>query len=348
MISASSNRRAAVLLVGNPGQEHVGSHLRRAAEDLGLSVEFADLREASNGHWLARKAYWHLRGRRPVGLEPFSRRVVEQCARLRPDMLLTTGFAPVDAESLQEIGRLGVCRANYLTDDPWNPAQRTPWFLGALPHYDQVFSPRKANLDDLRALGCGRVSYLQFAYAPHLHFPETLSVARKEELESDVIFAGGGDADRVPYVGALVCAGFHVALYGGYWDRFRATRTRSHGLKDPAFLREAISAAKIALCLVRRANRDGHCMRSFEAPAIGACMLVEKTEEHVELFGPEGRAVIYFESIPEMTEKAHWLLDRDAERNRLREAAHRLVCEGNHTYKDRLRSILVSARLASV
>jgi spore maturation protein CgeB len=329
--------------VGNAGLEHVGAHLRRAAEDLGLPVEFIDVREAYRGPWLAQKINWHCFGRRPTRLVPFSRRVVEQCRRVRPEMMLTTGFAPLDAESLEEIGDLRVYRVNYLTDDPWNPAQRTPWFLRAVRQYDEVFSTRRANLDDLRSLGCKRVGYLQFGFAPHVHFPEALSATRRGELESDVIFAGGGDADRVPYIAALAHAGFRVALYGGYWDRFRETRPLAQGLKEPAFLREAVAAAKVALCLVRRANRDGHCMRTFEVPAIGACMLVEKTPEHQELFGPDGRAVLYFDSIPEMVEKARWLLENELERNRLRETAHRLICDGDHTYRDRLLFMVKSA-----
>jgi spore maturation protein CgeB len=343
----SRTSQTTLLLVGDSGEEHVGSHLRCAAGDLGMQVAFADVRDASKGSWLARKINWRLLGRRPARLVPFSRSVVDQCVTLRPGVLLTTGFAPLDAESLEEIGRLGVYRVNYLTDDPWNPAQKAPWFYRAVRQYDEVFSTRKANLDDLRTLGCRTVRYLPFGFAPHLHFPEVLSPERKKELASDVIFAGGADSDRVPYIAALARAGFRVALYGGYWDRFPETRPLSQGTKEPAFLRHAIGAAKIGLCLVRRANRDGQCMRTFEVPAIGACMLMEKTAEHEELFGQEGRAVVYFQSIPEMLEKARWLLDHDTERERLREAAHRLVREGHHTYGDRLRCILESARVAS-
>jgi spore maturation protein CgeB len=332
-----------LLLVGNNAEEHVGAHFRCAAEDLGVDVELADVRESSKGHWLSRKFSWHFLGHRPAQLAAFSRHVVRLCARFRPHVLLTVGIAPLDAGSLEEIGRMGVYRANYLTDDPWNPAQKAPWFMLAIRHYDEVFSTRRSNLDDLRATGCGRVTYLRFAYAPAVHFPHRLSAARKQELASDVIFAGGGDADRVPYIAALARAGFRVALYGGYWNRFPETRRLALGLKDPAFLREAVSAARIALCLVRHANRDGHCMRTFEVPAIGACMLVENTEEHRELFGAEGSAVMYFDSIPEMLQKARWLLDHPGERQRLRDTVHQLITTGGHTYHDRLRSVLAMA-----
>ena len=98
---------------------------------------------------------------------------------------------------------------------------------------------------------------------------------------------GGADRDRVPFIAALGAAGFSIALYGDHWDRFPETKPYDRGYADPQTLRQATAAAKIALCLVRRANRDGHVMRSFEIPAIGACMLVEDTEEHREIFGPD-------------------------------------------------------------
>ena len=109
---------------------------------------------------------------------------------------------------------------------------------------------------------------------------------------------------------------------------------------DPAMLRRAIGAAKIALCLVRRANRDGHSMRTFEVPAVGACPLLEDTEEHRELFGEEGQAAIYFSTIHEMVAKAKWLLEHDTERQQITDAAHRLITGGQHTYKDRLCQML--------
>jgi spore maturation protein CgeB len=65
-------------------------------------------------------------------------------------------------------------------------------------------------------------------------------------------------------------------------------------------------------------------------------MLVEDTEEHREIFGPDGESVVYFRSIPEMVEKAGRLLASPVERQRLAVAVHSRIMAGNHTYKDRL------------
>jgi spore maturation protein CgeB len=331
--------RPALLIVGNSGEEHLGSHLRHAAAELGIQAEFADAGNASGGA-MVRRLNWRFRGHRPGLLGRFSADLVEMCSRIRPETILTTGIAPVAAEALEKIGSLGIRRVNLLTDDPFNPAHRSPWFFRALRHYDEVLSTRKANITELREIGCREIGYLPFGYAPHLHFDPLISDARGQELESDVVFAGGADADRIPSIAALDRAGLTVALYGGYWERYPETRRLGRGIKSPAFVRDAVAAAKIALCLVRRANRDGTCMRTFELAAIGAAMLVEKTDEHLELFGPEGRSVLYFDGIPEMVEKARALLADQPERTRLKKAAHRLIIEGGHAYRDRLAAIL--------
>src|SRR5690242_14840809 len=259
----------ALLIVGNSGEEHVGSHLRRAATELGIATEFADSSRAAGGPVLSRLS-WRLLGHRPGRLNRFSAEIVEMCASARPEVLLTTGISPVSADALEKIGSMRIRRVNLLTDDPFNPAHRAPWFLEALRNYDEVLSTRKANIADLRLLGCRDARYLPFGYAPHLHFDPRISEDRRRELESDVVFAGGADADRIPYIDALARAGLKIGLYGGYWDRYSQTRRLGNGVKPPAFVREAIAAAKVALCLVRRANRDGTCMRTFELAAIGA------------------------------------------------------------------------------
>jgi spore maturation protein CgeB len=335
-----------LLLIGNRGGTNVAACFERAAHQLGIAPTILEARLAMDGsRWVVRFNWW-LRSRRPTRLRWFSHQVVAHCQREQPDLLITTGAAPLTREALCIIGTLGIWRVSYLTDDPWNPAHRATWFLDALPEYDTVFSPRRSILEDLHGLGMSAIHYLPFAYDPHLHFSEPPATAEEQEhYDADIVFIGTGDRDRVPLIAALAQQQFHISLYGSYWERFRATRLFTHGQADVSILRRATTGARVALCLVRRANRDGHVMRSFEIPAIGACMLVEDTAEHREIFGAEGEAVAYFRTIDEMIAKLRWLLDHDDERRRLAFAAHRRIVDGNHTYRDRLLTILNIADL---
>ncbi len=330
-----------LLIVGFRSGTHVGGSLARAAERLGVSYAFVDAADAFMAPRLVRAFTWRLRGRRPPALSRTSRAVAAACAEWRPRWLLGTGMVPIDAPTLATIGSLGVKRLNYLTDDPWNPTLRAPWFLDALRHYDQVFSPRSANLDDLRQHGCATVSYLPFGYDPELCFRQAPPTGQEwSHFATDLAFVGGADRDRVPILGAAISAGFGVSLYGGYWDRYPQTSRHSRGHADVATIRKVTSAAKVSLCLVRRANRDGHVMRSLEIPAMGGCLLAEDTDEHRSLFGPPGQAATYFRRIPEMLDQLHWLLGADDERRRLAACAESRVREGRHTYEDRLRVML--------
>ncbi len=329
-----------LLIVGNTGGTNVGGSFLRAAMKLGLEVQLVEMSLAMRAPAFVRRFNWWVRGRRPTRLNQFSNQLVKTISETRPQYLLATGTAPITREAMEAIGRLGVVRINYLTDDPWNPAHRAVWFLEALPRYDRVFTPRLANYNDLKEIGCPEVDYLPFAYDEDLFFAKDESI--DDGFESDVMFAGGADRGRVSHLSPLIAAGFKVALYGDCWERYRETKSYSKGHADPATLRKAIKGTKVALCLVRKANRDGHVMRTFEVPAVGACMLVEDTEEHRQIFGGDNEAVVYFQSIEQMIYETRCLLTNDSERRRLACSAHKLILGNGNAYKHRLVSMLVA------
>jgi hypothetical protein len=329
-----------LLLIGGTGGTNIGESLRRGAHALQIDATLLDMADAYRAPWVIARANWWLRQHRPTWLGTFSQRVVAECRQIKPSWLLGTGAAPVDRRALEAIAAMGVQTIAFLTDDPWNASSRSRWFLEALPAYTRVYSPRQANLDDLRRHGCRHVSYLPFGVDPDIFFPETVNDAEMAEYESDVFFAGGADQERVPFMTALLEAGLRLRLHGDYWHRYPETRASARGPAAAAVVRKSIRAAATCLCLVRRANRDGHSMRSFEVPAVGGCMLVEDTDEHRALFGPDGDAVAYFRSPSELVMVARTLLADPDRRRRLATRAHALVAGGANTYQQRLSTML--------
>ncbi|HEY2483240.1 MAG TPA: glycosyltransferase [Caulobacteraceae bacterium] len=332
-----------IAIVGAFHGTHVGGSLARAAEALGYET----LRFDTAGAWRGPRALtalrWRVDDRKPLRLARFSRSVVDSCRAERPDVLIATGAAALTADAVRDVRALGARCLNYSTDDPWNPAARAEWYLCALPAYDAVCTTRRANLEDFRRLGCRTVRYLPFAYDEVLFAPVTNS---NTTASHDVLFVGGGDPDRVTFMSEFMRDGTAVALVGGNWDRYPATRQHALGLKGPDELRTLTAAAKVNLCLIRRANRDGHVMRSFEIAALGGCMLAEDTAEHREIFGPDAECVIYFRSAAEAAAHARALLVDTREQERLRAAVRARMVGGGHTYRDRLRSMLDAVALA--
>lgn len=326
-----------VLLVVTPTQPHVGWSLIHAANELDLAAEVMDQQSAFRAPALVRRACWWLLQRRPARLGQFSRLVERRVLATRPDCVVTTGCAPLDARVLQSLRELGIRAVNYSTDDPWNSGLSGNWFRRALQGYDAVYSPRRANMGDFRQAGCSKVHFLPFAYDPRLHFPDPPAIG-DNTFACDVMFVGGADADRLPWVQALVAAGLDVHLWGGYWAKHPELRAYSRGMTGSSeTLRHVTAGARLVLCLVRRANRDGHAMRTFEVPAMGGCMLAEDTEEHREILGADGECAVFFRNQCEMVEKAKWLLGHPEERSRLARAAYLRITGGQNTYADRLR-----------
>lgn len=313
----------------------------RAAKNLGLESRVLESRLAYDSNWLARHFNWRLRSRRPTHLADFGRLVLRNVADWNPHLVLAVGAAPLPAKVLRSIRLSNVCTANYSTDDPWNGHRKGSWLFASLREYDMVLSTRTSNLDDLRRLGCRSVQHVPFGYDPVISFPDPpVMVQREGENPAELLFVGGGDPDRYPYMLAAVQAGLDLSIYGDYWRRVAKLRPFARGHADPSAIRRATSSARVAVCLVRRANRDGHVMRTFEIPASGGCMVVEATREHKALFGPEGNAVLYFSTPTEMVEKTRILLSNPNTASRLREKAHEIVVNGAHKYQDRLTTIL--------
>jgi hypothetical protein len=331
-----------LMIVGNPEQEHVGAHLLSAARQMGVAAALLDVREAYGGNLWLKRFFYHVFRRRPARLNRFSRKVVTVCRESMPEILLVTGILPPHEHALGEIGRMGIHRANFLTDDPWNRRVAAGFFRPALRRYDMVWSPRRANLDDLRAHGCPKVEHLPFGYNPALHFPEEpASLDEKKRFACDVAFVGGADVDRLPLARALIGAGLKVNLYGGYWGQDAQLRRNWRGFVLGRELRLAVGGATVNLCMGRKANRDGHAMRSLELPAMRACLVVEATLEHRELFGDEGDCVLYYSTPAEAVDKAQRLCQNPERARALGQKAMTRICQqSKNSYQDRLGHIL--------
>lgn len=328
-----------LFIAGNPLPFHVGSHFLQAANTLGIKAVIHDTRLAFHKNRYVQAAYWRLLGKKPAHIRQYGRSLIKQGIITIPDLLLSIGTAPLTADVLRQIRAMGGQRAIFLTDDPFSQAHQSAWFRQALLEYDYIFTPRLANLAQLREITKATVTYLPFAYNPTVHYLVPIPFGA-QQMGSDILFIGGADKDRIPWMEMFIRKGISVELYGGYWERYSATRPYAHGHADLATMRHLVPASKINLGLVRQANRDGHAMRSFEVPAMGGVLLAEDTGEHRALFGDEGETVLYFSDYEEAVTKAEWLLAHPDERRRLATAVYQQITTSNHTYADRLQTII--------
>lgn len=324
-----------VLVVGVMKPGHMGVYLSSAARQIEFDYQSIDTDQAEARTRVVQSFYWRFRDKRPAHLGRFARSVVAACERYRPDVVVTTGRAPLLTHHIAQMQAFGAKVINYSTDDPWNTKQRAPWSVATLPAYDVVFTPRRANLSQFRDIGVKRLHYLPFAYDPEIHKPWPAEA--QPERKCDVLFVGGCDEDRLSLMGDLARAGFNLALFGGYWDRHELTRPFARGIADQDAIRSASASAGITLCLVRRANRDEHVMRSYEAAAIGGCILAEDTCDHRNLFGD---AACYFATNDDLIKKVMALSNDAHTRSTLANRLRARLRDDRDSYASRLSEIV--------
>ncbi len=325
-----------LLIIGGMGGTNVGQSFQWAADELGIEYRICDSNKAFRRKNYIQSLVWRFADHRPLYLNRFSNYVYDEFKHFQPSIILSTGIAPINAKILAEMNNGSAVLVSYLTDDPWNAGLKAKWFFESIRRYNIVFSTRTRNLHELRSIGCNRVYFMPFAYEPRFCYPEIQPL--KAETFSDVVFVGGGDKIRGGILSEVVRKGIDLSIYGSYWDRFPILKSSVRGQVAPELLRKATSAAKVAICMLRHANRDGHVMRTFEIAAIGTAMVAEDSEEHRQFLGD---SALFFQDSTQLIEAIDVLRQDVTLRRQLASGCfERIVVNGRNTYVDRLKEII--------
>jgi len=329
-------------IVGRFGKAYeLGNHFESAAKELEIPHTCFDASEAfPRSLWLRRIS------RRlfdDLSLESFSfnQRLQDYLKTRRPKWLLSTGVVPIFARTLQIARQMGVKTLHFSSDNPLIPEVTTRWYLKALHHYDIHATPRRATVKALESMYGSKTMYLPFAYSPECHFLD--AETEEDPTSGDVLFVGYGDADRYAFFEHLTNNGIRPVLYGGGWNKHPKLKQFWKGFANLETQRTLYKKLPISICLVRHLNKDGHVMRTFEAPAMGACLVMERTDEQQDIFGEEDSTVRYFQDPTELLTVCKELLKDQSARSRLRQEAHRCITENSHSYKHRLQQLLDTA-----
>jgi spore maturation protein CgeB len=262
--------------------------------------------------------------------------------KLDPALIVVMCNEPVRAATLLQfkVALPSTPLVNIFPDTLFN---MRPNVMAALPLYDLFCTHTRAAVPHLSALGCRAPFYVPLAADPALHRPLPLSAAEQRELGCDVVYVGNWREDHEALLGHL--EGFDLAIWGSpLWERARAgswvrSRWRGRSLDAGDTYSKANIAAKICLNPIDPLNLPGHNMRTFELPACRVFALMTRSEDTASIFR-DGETAALFDTPEEMVEKVRRYLAHPEERQRIAEAAYRLVIEGGHTYLDRARTIL--------
>jgi spore maturation protein CgeB len=230
---------------------------------------------------------------------------------------------------------------NYSGDDMFNPRNQSRQWHAALRLYDVYVTTKRHNVPELRAAGARDVFHVDKAFDPLAHRPMPVTPEVRARFGGDVGFVGWPETERAASMLHLARHAVPVRVWGP-WGRLRLSHPNLRIEGRPLWSDDyasALSAFRINLCFLRKANRDCHTTRSVEIPACGGFMLAERTEEHLALF-EEDREAVYFSSDDELLDKARWYLAHEEDRARIAEAGRRRCWTGGYTYERRLEQVL--------
>jgi spore maturation protein CgeB len=330
------------LLVVDFGEVHsTGACFVRALRALGHEVRFFD----QAWYFPARASLAsRVAGRLVKGLSVgfYNAAMVAAAAAFRPHVVLVMKGSVILPQTIERLRLGGAVTAVFQNDDVENPISSTWAMVEGLPQWDVVFTPRRFALDELRARGARRVEVLPFSYDPALHHPAAPSAAATD-LDARAVFVGTWAPERTEPFTRLHAAGVPLAVHGNGWRALPSGSPLLAGVVRPVVtgeaLREKLTYAGAALCLLRKGNRDWHTMRSFEIPACEGFMVAERTSDHLRWF-EDGKEAVFFEGTDELLEVlARWLPDR-AGRRAVAAAGRRRLLADSHRYADRAATML--------
>ena len=281
--------------------------------------------------------------RRPIDWNDLNGRVTSFASKVRPDVMFFDNVKVMQRATLQRLrDDYRVTTVFYTPDNVIARHNSSRQLEASWPEWAVVFTTKRFNVPDFAARGVRNVHLVGNAFDPDVHRPMEPAEVGPDYERFDVVFAGYVEQERRRSINQLAAAGLRVVLYGDAqrWGGMHANVT----LRPPAYhldYSRAMHTGKVALCFLRKINRDTVTTRSIEIPAMARPMIAERTDEHDALFA-DGREYLGFSSGDELVSVVRRLVDDQPRRERLRLAGRERCLSAGYSTIDRAREMLTA------
>jgi spore maturation protein CgeB len=267
-----------------------------------------------------------------------------------PDLVFAVAQAPLDPETLNRMGRMGITRAFWFCEDfhvmsYWRELAR---------HYDTIFHVQPDELSEpLREAG-GYGIPLHMAFDPSITRPVELADAQRERYGTPLSFLGAGYHNRIQFLPALIDLGLRI--YGTEWPEtppYESAMPEPNVRQSPEASNLIFNATRVNLNLHSSPWCDGVNPvgdylnpRTFELAGARAFQLVDRRRYLPELLQP-GFELETFEDINECRKKIAYYLEHEDERQEIADNGYRRAL-AEHTYRHRMEEAVDALRAGPV
>ena len=173
---------------------------------------------------------------------------------------------------------------------------------------------------------------------------ESVYQNRRLPREEKLYFCGNWTPERDAVLSALT--DFPLVLKGWGWKKLSKKGARfeiSEGTVSVPDLVADYNRYRFVVNTHQAAPFIGMNMRTFEAPACGACQLCDRRHGLDALFS-DGEELLTYDSPGQLCDRAQWAFDHPKEVEQIAEMGHRRVL-AQHTYAHRMRQVLAASGL---
>ena len=265
------------------------------------------------------------------GVVSMNRRLDEQVTTTRPDVVWIEKGDWVYPATLRALrGSCGQI-VHYNTDDIFG---RRTWFWmhrRGLRLYDAVLTTNRHNVVEITSRFGVRALRAGMGYDASEHRMRD----RRQNPGRDIVFIGHWEPHTESYVRALKNAGLPVRVWGHSWKKASDPALRSVSPLSQNEYVATIASSALALCSLSKGNRNESTGRSFEIPAIGTCMIAERTAEHEYLYGDMSGAALFSDE-SELVRRARELIEDAALREGIAQRGHARLIELGLSWQDHM------------
>ncbi len=266
-----------------------------------------------------------------------NRRLMEQAAAFRPDVLWVVGdnrvIYPTTLSAIKAETRCQIVYSTGVSPIVFAVANERQ----AARLYDLVLVNDFYHGIQWIELGAKRMECLPIsACDPDFHHPYDLTEAERQVYRCDIAFVGTLVPDHLysRRVGALeALRPFDLGIWSVH-DTPPSLRPQVRGQALGEDMLDVLSAAKMTINVHGDFMRYGGNMRLFEAAGSGVFQIADDLPGTRQWF-QSGETIILFDTLDDLCTKARYYLDHDAEREALAGRAREYVY-AHHTYDQRM------------